>query len=61
MKTCVFAGTFDPLTKGHESFINGCLSLYDKVVVVIGENPEKTTFFSSLERAEIVKKVYENS
>ena len=61
MKTCVFAGTFDPITLGHENFINKCLSLYEKVVVVIGENPEKSTLFSTFEREEIVKKVYEKN
>lgn len=61
MKTCVFAGTFDPITIGHEKLIEKCLSLYEKVIIVVGENAEKTTLFSSLERAEIISEVYNNN
>lgn len=61
MKTCVFAGTFDPITVGHEKLIEKCLTLYDNVIIVVGENKAKTTLFSSSQRAEIVRKVYENN
>ncbi len=33
MKKCVFAGTFDPVTKGHEEIIKKCSDLFDEVVV----------------------------
>ena len=39
MKKCVFAGTFDPPTVGHEDVVKKCLRLFDEVVVAILVNP----------------------
>ena len=33
MNICIFAGTFDPITKGHEYIVNECLKNFDKVVI----------------------------
>lgn len=54
MDECVFAGTFDPLTKGHEAIIKKAAELYGKVLVVLGENPNKKSFFSKRERLKIL-------
>ena len=53
MKKCVFAGTFDPPTLGHESVIKECLKIFDEVVVAIMVNPVKTPCFSVEERKEM--------
>ena len=55
MKTCVFAGTFDPITKGHEFVINKCLETFDKVIVAVGVNTDKNPMFSLAERIEFIK------
>jgi pantetheine-phosphate adenylyltransferase len=55
MKTCVFAGTFDPVSRGHEFVINKCLELFDKVVVAIGVNVDKTPVFSLDERIALIR------
>lgn len=55
---CVFAGTFDPLTAGHENVIKKCLEVYPRVLIVAGENAEKTPFFSLAERMNILNAVY---
>lgn len=60
MRTCVFAGTFDPFTTGHEYVVNKCLDLFDKVVIAIGVNVDKKPLFSLEQRIEIIKSVYEN-
>lgn len=49
-ENCVFAGTFDPVTKGHENIIKRCLKEYSRVVVVIGENADKSPLFSLEQR-----------
>ena len=54
MKKCVFAGTFDPPTLGHESVIKECLKIFDEVVVAIMVNPVKTPCFSVEERKEML-------
>lgn len=61
MKTCVFAGTFDPFTKGHEYIVNKCLELFDKVYIALGENDGKTPFFSLDERMDIIKLLYKDN
>lgn len=55
---CVFAGTFDPITKGHENLINRCLNEYQKVVLTLGVNDGKVPFFTKEERLEFIKLVY---
>lgn len=55
MAKCVFAGTFDPMTTGHVSIVKKLNKKYDDVLVVIGNNPKKTTFFSLAERKQIAK------
>ena len=59
-KKCVFAGTFDPLTIGHESLIGQCLQLFDEVVVAILCNPAKAPFFTVEQRKEMLKLVFGN-
>ena len=54
MKTCVFAGTFDPITKGHAFVVNKCLEVFDKVVVAIGVNPDKKPMFSLEQRKQMI-------
>jgi pantetheine-phosphate adenylyltransferase len=44
-RIAVFPGSFDPITRGHESVIRRALCLFDQVIVAIGENGEKNTFF----------------
>jgi pantetheine-phosphate adenylyltransferase len=58
MKTCVFAGTFDPLTKGHEFVIRKCIELFDKVVVAVGVNVDKTPMFDLKARVEMIEKTF---
>lgn len=60
MRTCIFAGTFDPITIGHQSIIKKCLKKYGKVLVVIGSNAQKNTFFTDAERTELVKETFKD-
>ena len=60
MKTCLFAGTFDPITIGHYDTVIRLLDKYEKVVVAIGVNPEKTPLFSLEDRLEFIKGAFSN-
>lgn len=55
MKKCIFAGTFDPITRGHEALIGQCLCLFDEVVVAILKNPAKQPMFSLQQRKEMIR------
>jgi pantetheine-phosphate adenylyltransferase len=54
----VFAGTFDPITKGHAFVVEKCLQLFDKVVIAVGVNVDKKPLFSTDERMEIIKSAF---
>ena len=55
MSVCVFAGTFDPITKGHVAIIKKLLKQYKKVIVVVGENSKKAPLFSAEQRVNSIK------
>jgi pantetheine-phosphate adenylyltransferase len=35
-RIAVFAGSFDPFTKGHESVINRFVPLFDSIIIAVG-------------------------
>ena len=57
-RKCVFAGTFDPPTTGHEKVVEGCLKMFDEVVVAVMINPDKTPYFSEDERVLLLKTLF---
>lgn len=44
--TAFFPGSFDPFTKGHEDIVLRALALFDEVVIGIGQNSNKSRYFS---------------
>ena len=60
MKTAVFPGSFDPITTGHIDIVHRALPLFDKVVVAIGVNEQKTTLYSLEQRLKWLQKVFQN-
>ena len=56
MRTAVYPGTFDPVTNGHMDIIERALKLFDKLYVVVADNPQKAPTFSGKERVEMLKK-----
>lgn len=50
----VFPGAFDPLTHGHLDVIGRAAGLYDRLIVAVGRNPEKTETFTTEERREML-------
>lgn len=60
-KTAVFPGSFDPITKGHESVIRRALPLFDKLYIAIGVNEDKKSpYFSIDKRLKWIKQVFTN-
>ncbi len=55
MKTAVYPGTFDPATNGHIDIIERALKLFEKIYVLVGENPQKATTFTAKERIGMLK------
>ena len=58
IKKAVYAGSFDPVTKGHEFVVEAGARIFDELVVAIGENPDKKCLFSLEERLEMLRAVF---
>ena len=54
----VYPGSFDPLTNGHVDIILRGARLFDRIVVAILVNAEKSPLFSMAERIEIAREVF---
>jgi len=55
LRTVVYPGTFDPITKGHVDLIHRAARLFDRVVVAVAADTGKTPVFSIEERVELVR------
>jgi pantetheine-phosphate adenylyltransferase len=54
-KIAVYAGTFDPVTRGHLWMIEQGSILFDTLIVAMGMNPEKQEYFSLEDRIGLLK------
>ena len=54
----VYPGSFDPLTNGHVDIISRGARLFDRIIVAILVNAEKSPLFTMDERVEITRSVF---
>jgi len=52
----VYPGSFDPVTYGHLDIIKRAVKIFDKVIVAVAHNSEKSPLFDVSERVELLKK-----
>lgn len=57
-KIAVFPGSFDPITCGHASVIRRSVPLFDKIIVAIGVNALKDTYFDLDTRIKMIQAVF---
>jgi pantetheine-phosphate adenylyltransferase len=57
-RLAVYPGSFDPVTNGHVDIIERGTHLFDKIIVAILVNVEKSPLFSMEERVDIVREVF---
>lgn len=59
-KTCVFAGSFDPVTNGHVHVVKKALEQFDSVIVALGVNENKTYAFDKYLKLEMLEETFKS-
>jgi len=59
-KIAVFPGSFDPFTIGHEGIVIRGLSLFDEIIIAVGANALKKSYYPLNVRKEMIGKVFQN-
>jgi len=57
-KIAIFPGSFDPFTIGHESIIHRAMPLFDVIIVAIGSNSTKKSYFTLKQRMQMIREVF---
>jgi pantetheine-phosphate adenylyltransferase len=56
-RVAVYTGTFDPIHLGHLDIIERGCRLFDRLIVAVGNNPDKATLFTIEERVGLIREV----
>jgi pantetheine-phosphate adenylyltransferase len=59
-RLAIYPGSFDPLTNGHVAIIQRGLNLFDRLVVAVANNPQKTPLFTVEERMAFIRQAVKN-
>ena len=60
-RIAILPGSFDPFTIGHESLVSRGLELVDEIVIAIGVNNTKQTYFTAEKRLAMISELYKNN
>ena len=53
----MYPGTFDPITNGHTDLVRRAAGIFDRVIVAIASNPNKTPLFTLEQRVDLARRV----
>jgi pantetheine-phosphate adenylyltransferase len=53
-RNAIYPGSFDPLTNGHLAIIQRGLKVFDRLVVAVANNPQKSPMFTVDERKAMI-------
>ncbi len=59
MTTAIYPGSFDPITLGHLNIVRRAAKIFDRVIVCVMKNREKTPMFTIEERMDMVRRATE--
>jgi pantetheine-phosphate adenylyltransferase len=55
VRIAIYAGSFDPITRGHEDLIHRSLEFVDRLIVAVATNAAKTPLFTVDERVDLIR------
>jgi len=55
MRVAIYAGTFDPITRGHEDLMTRSLAFAERLIVAVARNVTKTPVFTAEERVALIR------
>lgn len=55
MRIAIYAGSFDPITKGHEDLMLRSLEFIDRLIVAVATNSSKQPLFTVQERVGLIR------
>ena len=61
MKRAVFPGSFDPITLGHQDIVRRGATIFDEIIIGIGQNAEKSNMFSIDQRKEFISECFKDN
>jgi len=56
MRIAIYAGSFDPITKGHLDILKTAAGMFDKVIIAVAKNPDKQGFLPVNVRVGLIEK-----
>jgi pantetheine-phosphate adenylyltransferase len=61
VRIAIYAGSFDPITRGHEDLVSRSLEFVDKLVVAVATNVTKQPLFTVSERVDLIRDALNNN
>ncbi len=55
MRTAIYPGSFDPITKGHLDVLEKASSMFDKIIIAVLKNQDKKGFLPVEDRVRLIK------
>ncbi len=60
-KVAIYPGSFDPITYGHIDIVERGLEIFDKVIIAVATNMEKSSLFTVDERLTIIRTLFRDT
>jgi pantetheine-phosphate adenylyltransferase len=60
-RIAIYPGSFDPVTNGHVDIAQRATKLFDKVIIAVSHNPDKSYLFSEEERLMMTKEAFKGN